>query len=82
MISKEQLDYIIERIVNNAKAAKEDYVHNKSDKVEKGILIGCYESLNILKNELFVADYNIEETALNIDLEKEFLMMDIEKSNL
>lgn len=70
---KSEIEYILSRIVKNAKAAIEESKENKNDDFYKGRKFAYYEILDTIKNELIVREQNLEEFGLDIDLEEVFL---------
>lgn len=72
-LSNEALQYIIERIMANAKEARDEAKEKKNDLFLDGRNVAYYEVLDILKTELDVRDIDIKEMGLDVDLEKNFL---------
>lgn len=72
-LSNEALQYIIERIMVNAKEARDEAKEKKNDLFLDGRNVAYYEVLDILKTELDVRDIDIKEMGLDVDLEKNFL---------
>lgn len=71
-LTKENMKYIIARLLDNANDAAEEYKSDKSNKLLAGRKMAYYEMLDILRTELDVRDEELEEFGLNIDLEKTY----------
>lgn len=71
-LTRENMKYIIARLLDNANDAAEDYKRDKSNKLLAGRKMAYYEMLDILRTELDVRDEDLEEFGLNIDLEKTY----------
>ncbi|MBO5935053.1 MAG: transposase [Clostridia bacterium] len=65
-----EFQYIIERIVDNAKDAFDDAKANRNDYFNLGKSLAYYEVLDIIKNELIVRDIDLADYKLDIDLER------------
>ena len=68
---KSEIEYILSRIVKNAKATLVE--SEKNDAFQKGRKFAYHEILDTIKNELIVREQNLEEYGLDIDLEEAFL---------
>ena len=69
-ISTDSLNYIISRIIKNARELAEE---NDGSEFYDGKTLAYYEVLDILKSELEAHDQDLEALGLNVNLEKEFL---------
>ena len=67
------IEFIISRVIDNAKNAVEEAGQNKGDDFYKGKKLAYYEVLDTLKNELAVREQDLKKYGLDIDLEKTFL---------
>ena len=67
------IEYIISRVVDNAKDSLEEANENPKDDFYKGKKLAYYEILDTIKNELMARDADIKEYGLDVDLEKMFL---------
>lgn len=67
------IEYIISRVVDNAKDALEEASENPKDDFYKGKKLAYYEILDTIKNELAARDADLKEYGLDVDLEKIFL---------
>jgi hypothetical protein len=67
------IKFIVSRVIENARDAREEAKENKSDDFYRGKNLAYYEILDTIKNELDVRDEDLKELGLDIDLEKEFL---------
>lgn len=70
LLTEDGLRYIIERVLSNAKDAKEEYQKNKDD-FSDGKRLAYYEILDTIKNELEIRDADLKKMLLDIDLDKE-----------
>ncbi|MCX4340777.1 MAG: transposase [Lachnospiraceae bacterium] len=71
-LTRENVKYIIARLIDNANDAAEEYKKDKSNKLLAGRKLAYYEMLDILRTELDVRDEDLEEFGLDIDLEKTY----------
>lgn len=71
-LTRENMKYIIARLLDNANDAAEDYKRDKSNKLLAGRKMAYYEMLDILRTELDVRDEDLGQFGLNIDLEKTY----------
>ena len=67
------IEFIISRVIDNAKNTVEEAEQNKDDDFYKGKKLAYYEVLDTLKNELAVREQDLKKYGLDIDLEKTFL---------
>ena len=70
LLSDAGLKYIISRVLDNAKDAKDDYTATKNE-FSAGKRLAYYEILDTIKNELIIHDADIEKFLLDFDLDKE-----------
>lgn len=68
-MTKATIEYIVERVVENAKTSKED----KKSEFVQGKMLAYYEILDIIKNELIAHDQSPEAFGIDFDLEKFFI---------
>jgi len=68
-LSKEEIKYLIARLLDNANDAFETSDNNKGDAFYEGKKLAYYEMLDILKTELEVRDQDLKEFGLDINLE-------------
>lgn len=69
MLTEDRLKHIISRIIASANDAHSDYAANREDEFEGGRSLAYYEVLDIIKSELRIADADLEEFGLDIDLD-------------
>ncbi len=72
-LNAETLRYIIARLLENAKEAVEESRADREDEYKAGRNLAYYEMLDILKSELDIADAELKEFGLDVDLEREYL---------
>ena len=70
-MNKEQMEYIIERVVNNALEANREARENTSNEFLQGKSLAYYEILDTIKNQLEIYDQDLKDYSLDLDLEKE-----------
>lgn len=70
LLTEDGLRYIIERVLSNAKDAKEEYQKNKDD-FSDGKRLAYYEILDTIKNELEIRDVDLKKMLLDINLDAE-----------
>lgn len=73
MMNDATIKFIVSRVIENARDAREEAKENKADDFYRGKNLAYYEILDTIKNELDVRDEDLKELGLDIDLEKEFL---------
>ena len=71
-LSKEILQFIISRVVENASSTLTESKNENNDFLE-GKSLAYYEVLDIIKNELDAHDQNLKDYGLDINLEETFL---------
>ena len=69
-INEEALAFVIARLLENAKEAKEESMKNRTDMFAAGRNVAYYEMLDILKSELDVQDAGLEALGLDIDVDQ------------
>lgn len=72
-MSNETFDYIISRLLDNANDVFEDEKEEGRSEFYNGKKLAYYEILDTIKNELILADYNLSECGLDINLEKDYI---------
>lgn len=65
-LSKNELEFIMERLVENAVEASEE-AKSTEDEFKAGIALGCYEMLDIIVNELKAHSVNPADYGITID---------------
>ena len=65
-LSKNELEFILERLVKNAAEASEE-ARNTEDEFKAGRALGCYEMLDIIVNELKAHSVNPADYGITID---------------
>ena len=65
-------DYIVSLLVRNANDSIEECRESKHDSFEEGRKQAYYEVLDTIKNQLIVAEYNLEDCGLDFNLEEKF----------
>ena len=68
-LSKDAIQYIIARVLDNAKDALSEAENNKGDLFYEGKKLAYYEVLDTVKNELEVRDQDLSEYGLDFDLD-------------
>lgn len=71
-LSKEILQFIISRVIENASSTLTESKNDKND-FSEGKSLAYYEVLDIIKNELDAHDQNLKDYGLDINLEETFL---------
>ena len=71
-MNDELLKYIIARVLENAVDSIEEYKKDKNNLVAGGMAQAFYETLDIIKNELDVAGFDLAEFCLNKNMESIF----------
>ena len=67
-MSKEIVQHLISRLMNNATEAWEEAEADKQDKFKSGRATAYYEMLDILQSELDVYEQDLKEYGLDVDL--------------
>lgn len=73
-LTKEAMEYIIARLIDNARDAVEEDKENKNSDKElfySGRRLAYYEVLDIIKSELNIHSADLKQFGLNFNLEKE-----------
>lgn len=70
-ISKEDFRHIIQRLLDNARDAKEEWRKDKANEFKSGLDQGYYEVLDTLQSELDVAGVDLKEIGFDLDLLKD-----------
>ena len=76
-MSDSRFQYIVARVVDNAKDCIEEFKDNKGEFFD-GKMLAYYEVLDTIKNELMVDNVDLKEFGLDIDLDKVFISKDID----
>ena len=71
-MNDELLKYIIARVLENAVDSIEEYKKDKNNLFAGGMAQAFYETLDIIKNELDVAGFDLAEFGLNKNMENIF----------
>lgn len=75
-LTSEQVEYLIQRLLDNAAYAKKQRDEDNSDENNQyyaGLMQGYYEMLDTLKNQLVIDDQDLKEFGLDINLEEELV---------
>ena len=72
-VSIEGIAYIVDRIVERAREAVEEFKDDREDGFKDGRALAYYEVLDILRTELSVREISLDKIGLDFDLEKELL---------
>ena len=72
-MNKEQMQYIISRILERAFEAKEEYKKEPNDIFQQGRHLAYYEVLDIIKSEFYIIGEDFKSYGLDINLERDFL---------
>ncbi len=72
-LTVETIEYIIARVLDNAKDAIEEAKENKEDLFYQGKRLAYYEILDTIKNELEAHGQSLKEFGLDINLESKIL---------
>ena len=72
-MNKEQMQYVISRILGRAFEAKEEYKKEPNDIFQQGRHLAYYEVLDIIKSELYIIGEDLKNYGLDVDLERDFL---------
>lgn len=70
-LTKESVEYIAARLLEKAKQARKDSDADFENDFLAGRREAYYEMLDVLKSELEIADQELKEFGLDINLEKE-----------
>ena len=70
-LTKNETEFIISRLVSNAKTTADEYKQSKSP-FDEGRKFACYEMLDIIKNELEVRGIDPADYGLDIDFSDTF----------
>lgn len=68
LLTREGIAFIIERVLDNAKDAKEE-CSGQDDDFNNGKLLAYYEILDTIKNQLVIRDADVKEFNLDFKLE-------------
>ena len=66
-------NHIINRLLSNANDALKDGQGNDKDEFYVGKKLAYYEVLDTIKNDLIIAEYDLQECGLDIDLDNDYL---------
>ena len=66
-------NHIINRLLSNANDALKDAHANDKDEFYVGKKLAYYEVLDTIKNDLIIAEYDLQECGLDIDLDNDYL---------
>ena len=66
-------NHIINRLLSNANDALTDAQANDKDQFYVGKKLAYYEVLDTIKNDLIIAEYDLQECGLDIDLDNDYL---------
>lgn len=66
-------NHIINRLLSNANDALKDARANDKDQFYVGKKLAYYEVLDTIKNDLIIAEYDLQECGLDIDLDNDYL---------
>ena len=66
-------NHIINRLLSNANDALKDAQANDKDEFYGGKKLAYYEVLDTIKNDLIIAEYDLQECGLDIDLDNDYL---------
>ena len=66
-------NHIINRLLSNANDALKDAQANDKDEFYVGKKLAYYEDLDTIKNDLIIAEYDLQECGLDIDLDNDYL---------
>jgi len=72
-LSKDQIEYIIERVIKNAASVQDDRDKNTDESARQfyeGMLAGYHEVLDTIKTQLKLYDMDLKDFGLDIDIEK------------
>ena len=72
-MNKEQMQYVISRILERAFEAKEEYKKEPNDIFQQGRHLAYYEVLDIIKSELYIIGEDLKNYGLDVNLERDFL---------
>lgn len=73
-MDNDTINYIIKRLLENADYAAEEAAKEPDNKFYVGIRQGYWQVLDIIKSEFMVADYDLEECGLDIDLDRKYMI--------
>ena len=71
-MNKEQMQYVISRILERAFEAKEEYKKEPNDIFQQGRHLAYYEVLDIIKSELYIIGEDLKNYGLDVNLERDF----------
>ena len=69
-MSDEALTFVIARLLENAKDAKEESMKDRADMFAAGRKVAYYEMLDTLKSELDVHDADLKAFGLDVDVDR------------
>ena len=72
-MNKEQMQYVISRILERAFEAKEEYKKEPNDIFQQGRHLAYYEVLDMIKSELYIIGEDLKNYGLDVNLERDFL---------
>ena len=73
-MDNDTINYIIKRLLENADYAAEEAAKEPDNKFYVGIRQGNWQVLDTIKSEFMVADYDLEECGLDIDLDRKYMI--------
>ena len=73
-MDNDTINYIIKRLLENADYAAEEAAKEPDNKFYVGIRQGYWQVLDTIKSEFMVADYDLEECGLDIDLDLKYMI--------
>lgn len=73
-MDNDTINYIIKRLLENADYAAEEAAKEPDNKFYVGIRQGYWQVLDTIKSEFMVADYDLEECGLDIDLDRKCMI--------
>lgn len=72
LMSRDGVKFIIERVVQNASEVMRERESNPDSEYYAGMAQSCYETLDIIRNELLARGEDLKEYSLDGDLEKQY----------
>lgn len=72
-MTDELFNRIIKRLLSNADDAIKDLKSNPKDEFADGVSYTYYEVLDTIKHDLEIAEYDLKQCGLDIDLDKKYL---------
>lgn len=72
-MNESEIKYIIARVIENAKDARDELTENPDDEFYKGKRLAYYEMLDTIKSELKARGQDLKEYGLDVNLEREYL---------